>query len=244
MREFLADLHVHTNFSDGKLSIPQVIDFYGSRGFGCIAVTDHVCEDRTFLGVAASYLNLALTAETFPTYLESLREEAERAWRQYRMVVIPGFELSKNSWFNHRSAHILGLGVHEFVTADGSIRELIRAIRDQGALSIAAHPVSTGKFEPQTFHLWSRRDELAFEFDAWEVASGPRLFEEVLESGLPLVASSDFHHPGQINAWKTVFECERHPEAILEAVREQNLSFRFYSETQGQAFAPLRQTLP
>jgi len=235
--EFLADLHVHSNFSDGKLSIPEVVDFYGKRGFGCIAVTDHVCEDRTFLGVAASYLNLSLTSETFETYRALLEEEAERAWKLYRMVVLPGFELSKNSWFNHRSAHILGLGVHEFVSADGDITQLTRAIRSQGGLSIAAHPVSTGKFEPQTYHLWSRRDELAFEFDAWEVASGPKLFEEVLESGLPLVASSDFHHPAQIEAWKTVFDCERHPEAILDAIRQQELTFRFYNEK--PAFAPL-----
>jgi histidinol phosphatase-like PHP family hydrolase len=238
--EFLADLHVHSNFSDGKLSIPQLIDFYGQRGFGCIAVTDHICEDRTFLGVAASYLNLSLTPDTFDAYMALLQEEAERAWRLYRMVVIPGFELSKNSWFNHRSAHVLGLGVHEFVSADGDILSLLRAIRSQGALSIAAHPVSTGKFEPQTFHLWSRRDELALEFDAWEVASGPRLFEAVLESGLPLVASSDFHHPGHINAWKTVFDCERHPQAILDAIREQRLTFRFYNDVTQEAFAPLQ----
>ncbi|MEK7356179.1 MAG: PHP domain-containing protein [Bdellovibrionota bacterium] len=241
--EFLADLHVHSNFSDGKLSISELVDFYGSRGFGAIAVTDHVCEDRTFLGVAASYLNLSLTSSSFSKYLEILHVEGLRAWRKYRMVVIPGFELSKNSWFNHRSAHVLGLGVTSFVEADGDIPQLARAIRSQGAVSVAAHPVSTGKFEPQTFHLWSRRCELEREFDAWEVASGPRLFEEVLESGLPLLASSDFHHPGHIEAWKTVFDCERHQEAILDAIRDQNLTFRFYHEPR-TAFAPLPTLAP
>ncbi|NJM10303.1 MAG: PHP domain-containing protein, partial [Bdellovibrionaceae bacterium] len=38
---FLADLHVHSNFSDGHLSISELVDFYGQRGFGAIAVTDH-----------------------------------------------------------------------------------------------------------------------------------------------------------------------------------------------------------
>ncbi len=69
---FLADLHIHSTFSDGKMTIPQIVDFYGSRGFGCIAVTDHVCEDKTFLGKAASYLNLTLTPATFPLYMEIL----------------------------------------------------------------------------------------------------------------------------------------------------------------------------
>lgn len=224
----LADLHVHSSFSDGKMTIPELVDFYGSRGFGCIAITDHICEDRTFLGKAAVYLNCTLTAATFSEYLEILKAETERAWDQYRMVVIAGFELSKNSWSNHRSAHILGLGVESFVPADGDVLDLARAIRSQGGLAIAAHPVSTGRFEPQTYHLWSRRQELTGEFDAWEIASGPVLFDEVAKSDLPVIATSDLHHSKQINAWKTVFDCELHPEAIMDAIREQRLDIRYY----------------
>jgi predicted Zn-dependent protease len=97
---------------------------------------------------------------------------------------------------------------------------------------VAAHPVSTRRLEPQTYYLWSRRDELRAEIDAWEVASGAYLFEEVQKSGLPMVASSDFHRPRQINSFKTVFNCERNPEAILDAIRSQELSFQFYREAQ------------
>jgi hypothetical protein len=227
---FLADLHVHSTFSDGKMNIPELVDFYGTRGFGAIAITDHIVEHQAFLGRAAGYLNLALSPATFPIYKAIIQSEADRAWRKYRMVVIAGFELSKNSWFNHRSAHILGIGIKEFMTADGDIKDLARGIRAQGGLAIAAHPVSTGKFEPQTFHLWSRREELRHEFDAWEVASGVKYFSEVQESGLPLLATSDLHRPNQINSWKTVFTCERSQDAILESVRAQDLSFTFYQE--------------
>jgi len=66
-------------------------------------------------------------------------------------------------------------------------------IRGQGGIAVAAHPVSTRKLEFQTYHLWNRRDELAQEFDAWEVASGPHLFDEVKESRLPVLATSDLH---------------------------------------------------
>jgi hypothetical protein len=231
----LADLHVHSTFSDGQMTIPEIVDFYGRRRFGCIAITDHICEEKTFLGRAAEYLNRTLTAATFPLYQELLRSEAERAWDQYQMVLLPGVELSKNSWSNHRSAHILGIGITDFISADGDIVDLCRAIRSQGAIAVAAHPVSTRRFEPQTYHLWDRREELAIEFDAWEVASGPHLFEEVRASSLPQIASSDLHTPRQINSWKTVFECERHPEAVLDAVRKQNLSFRFYEEATSAA---------
>ncbi|MAE72566.1 MAG: hypothetical protein CL675_00625 [Bdellovibrionaceae bacterium] len=227
---FLADLHVHSTYSDGQMSLPEIIDFYGSREFGCIAVTDHICEANTLLGQAAKYLEKTLTAESWPFYVEELKEQADRAWKQYQMLVLTGFELSKNSIYNHRSAHILGLDVTNFVPADGDALDLARQIRAQNGLAIAAHPVSTRRFEPQTFHLWNRREELSLEIDAWEVASGPYIFDEVLKSGLPMVASSDLHVPEQISAWKTVFECEKHPEAIKNAIRTQDISFRFYRD--------------
>lgn len=235
---FLADLHVHSSFSDGQMSIPELVDFYGERGFGAIAITDHICEDRTFLGLAAGYLKLSLSESTFPLYIEILKSEAERAKRLYNMIVIPGFELSKNSWFNHRSAHILGLGITEFMTADGDIKDLARAIRAQGALAIAAHPVSTRKLEPQTYHLWNRREELKNEFDAWEVASGPHYFNEVQKSGLPLLATSDLHRKNQIESWKTQFTCERTQEAIFHAIRTQDLNFIFYRESMNDLVSP------
>lgn len=231
---WLADLHVHSTFSDGAMSIPELIDFYGRRKFGAIAVTDHICEEQSVFGLAAKYLNLTLTKNNFDQYLEIIEKEARRAWNQYSMVVIPGFEISKNSISNQRSAHLLGLGVKEFISADGDIADSARAIRAQDALVIAAHPVSTRKFEKQTFHLWSRRAELAPLIDAWEVASGPFLFDEVLKSGLPMIATSDLHRPAQIHAWKTVFSCERDSGAILSAIRTQDLQFEFFAETADQ----------
>ncbi len=196
----ICDFHVHSHFSDGKLSIPELIDFYGSRGFGAIAITDHICEEKSFFGFAAGYLEYTLTSLNFSKYMQTLEEQAERAWFQYRMIVIRGFELSKNSWSNHRSAHILALGVSEFISADGDILCLLSEIKAQGALSIAAHPVSTQKLEKQTYHLWSRREELSSLIDAWEVASGPHLFDEVLKSKLPKIANSDLHSPKQISS--------------------------------------------
>ena len=237
--QIMADLHVHSTFSDGKMTIPELVDFYGVRGFGCIAVTDHICEGETFLGIAANYLNLTLTPQTFPLYIEILRREAERAWKTYRMLVIPGIELSKNSWLNQRSAHILGLGIDQYVAADGDVVDLARKIRGQGGLAIAAHPVSTGQMERQTYHLWNRRAELSQEFDAWEVASGVKFSDEVAQSGLPLIASSDLHHQRQINSWKTIFHCELSREAIFTAIREQELSFHFYQDA-FPAFSALR----
>lgn len=104
---FLADFHIHSTFSDGKLAIPEIVDLYGSLGFGAIAITDHLCENATLIGKASAYLRCTLTEASFPLYRELLKTEAERAWDQYRMVVIPGVELTKNSVSNHRSVQIL-----------------------------------------------------------------------------------------------------------------------------------------
>ena len=235
---FLADFHIHSNFSDGKLTIPELVDLFGTRGFGAIAITDHLCEEKSFLGKAASYLGHTLLEENFEYYLHILAEEKLRAWREYKMLVIPGVELTKNSVSNHRSAHVLALGITKYLAADADVKDLARAIRAQGALAIAAHPVSTRKMEKQTFHLWDRREELKNEFDAWEVASGPHLFDEVLHSGLPLVASSDLHHPRQMHSWKTVLHCERTQEDIFAAIRKQEISFQFYQEHASHILSP------
>lgn len=225
---FLADFHMHSTFSDGRLTIPELVDLHGSLGFGAIGITDHLCESGSWIGKAANYIGHTLTPASFPLYLEILKSEAVRAWEQYGMVLIPGFELSKNTLSNHRSAHVIGLGITDYIYADHDALDLARAIRNQGALAIAAHPVSTRVIEKQTYHLWNRREELAQEFDAWEVASGPYLFDEVRSSGLPMIANSDLHVRKQIRSWKTVLHCERNPEAILDAIRKQRLSFRFF----------------
>ncbi len=227
---FLADFHVHTNRSDGKMALADVIDLYGSRGFGAIAITDHLCEQVSFLGKAARYLGCSLTEQNFQQHMDELQEEAERAWRQYRMRVLPGYEITKNSLSNHRSAHVLALGTAKYVNPNLPIKELCTAIREAGGLAIAAHPVSTRRWEKQTYHLWDQRFELAKEFDAWEVASGPHIFPEVLHSGLPMIANSDLHLPQHMTSWKTVLRCEREQEAILHSIRSQDLQFSFYHD--------------
>jgi len=225
---FIADLHMHSDFSDGKLSIAELVDLHGKRGFGAIAITDHLCEQTHWIGKLARYVGRTLTPRTLPQYLETIARESRRAWNRYRMVVIPGFEYTKNSLDDHRSSHVLGLGVTDWISPDLPPTELARAIRSRGGIAIAAHPVYTRKAEKQSYHLWDNREALRREFDAWEMASGPHLFDEVLRSGLPMIANSDMHRPEQIRSWKTIFKCERDSAAILEAIRKQELEFAFY----------------
>ena len=224
----LCDFHVHSRFSDGQMTVAELVDFYGKRGFGAIAITDHLCESESFLGRSARWLERSLTERSFPVYIETIKEQAERALRVYGMIVLPGFEVTKNSLLNHRSAHVLAIGTDRYVSADQDPLQVAREIRSNGGLAIAAHPVHTGVNEPQTYYLWNRRHEYADEFDAWEVASGPVLYNEVRDSGLKLIASSDLHCREQVSSWKTRVDCERNGEAILDGIREQRVEFVFY----------------
>lgn len=230
----LADMHIHSTYSDGKLTIPEIVDLFGSKGFRIIAITDHLCEENTFLGKASNFLKKTLTKETFPKYLDEIRVEGERAMKQYGMLVVPGIELTKNSVTFHKSAHILAIGITEYINADGAISDLIKRIKNQGALAVAAHPVSTRYFEHQTYQLWDNRLELAGMFDAWEVASGPFLFNEVMESGLPMIANSDFHHPKQMRSWKTLVRCELNFESFKTAIINQDIQFTFFEEAEAE----------
>lgn len=243
MRSVLTDLHLHSTFSDGKLAVREIVDLFGKRGFGAIAITDHLCESTTFLGRAAAYLGHTLTPESFPLYQETLRREAIRAEREYGMLLVPGFELTKNTIRNHRSAHVLALGTTEWIDAGQSIEAICDGIRAQGGLAVAAHPVSTRVLEKQTYALWNNRRALAPYFDAWEVASGKKIFEEVYASGLPMIANSDMHRPEQIESWKSVFrlgeEAAQRADGgglkityaeLAEGIRAQDLGFEYYTE--------------
>lgn len=223
----LSDFHIHSTFSDGKLTIPEIVDLYGKQNFGAIAITDHLCEEKTWLGKAAAYLGRTLTPASFHLYIKILQSEAERAWSQYRMVLLPGFEITKNTILNHRSAHILAIGVTDWISADLGIVETCRKIREKGGLSIAAHPLAPNHLSKHPYWLWDNREELAPEIDAWEITNNRVLLKDVLATRLPKIANSDFHRLEHFSSWKTLIHAEAKQEAILEAVRRQNIEFRY-----------------
>lgn len=226
----LADFHIHSNFSDGKHSIPEIVDFYGKRKFAAIAITDHLCETQSSLGKVALLMDRTLTNANFSLYQNMIASEAERALKKYNMVVIPGFEITKNSILNSRSGHVLALGLTEWIDVNRPLIDVVKDIKSKGGVTIAAHPVSTGRFEKQTLYLWDRRKEFAPYIDAWEVASGKTLFQEVLQSGLPMIANSDLHRFSQMNSWKTIVHAERNQKDILKAIVHQDLQFHYYQE--------------
>ena len=228
---FLCDFHIHSQYSDGFLTIPEIVDLFGREGFGAIAITDHICDDKSFLGKSAHFLNKSLHKTNFDYYIQEILYESQRALKEYNMLVIPGVEFTHNSFSHGDSAHIVALGIQNYIDPNLSVDEIIDQVHEQKGIAIAAHPVSTKKVEPQTFHLWHNRDRLSRKIDAWEVASGIHLFEEVHESGLPMVASSDMHKPQQLKSWKTMIDGRRSQKNVLESIIHQDLDFTFFQNT-------------
>jgi PHP domain len=225
-RKFLkSDLHIHTTYSDGVFSLPQVVDFYGQRGFDAIAITDHLCESKNVIGRFSHTFGMSLTAEIFPDYMVAIKKEAVRAIEQYGMLVLPGYEITKNSIDNHRSAHVLVLGTTEWIDPNQEINDILEQARNFNAFTIAAHPFHTGDFEFQSFYLWSRRAELSSLIDAWEINSRMKISPEVMKSGLRLIANSDFHVPKNYRAWKTKIFSEKNQNSLFQAIREQKVDF-------------------
>ena len=226
----LTDFHIHSTYSDGTLTIPQIVDLFGKSGFDVICITDHLCESSSWLGKAAKVLGRTLTPDTFPGYIKTIQNEACRAWDQYRMIVLPGYEITKNSLSNQRSAHLLAVGSTNWVSADQDIVEIAKELKSFGALVGAAHPVNTRVMEKQTYHLWDRREELCEIIDVWEGARLNKILEPVINERLRVFANSDLHNPRQMNAYRTLVDSERHPLAILEAVRKQKIQFFYYEQ--------------
>ena len=62
----LADLHIHTTWSDGKLPMTEVVDLFGRTGHDVIAITDHVVNTDNVVGKVTHRAGLTVTADNLP----------------------------------------------------------------------------------------------------------------------------------------------------------------------------------
>ena len=223
----LCDFHVHTRWSDGRLSLRDVVDLYGRTGrFDVIAITDHILMRRDLLARAARLMSLgrrefSVTEARFQAYLDDIATEAKRAKRLYDLLVIPGAEITQNHIRSKKNSHIVGLNLSEYISADQSAEDILRAIRSQGALSIACHPHhrTTRRVEIGTCFLWDHRKRLMRLVDVWEAANRDDLFSVTSLKHYPYVANSDFHKPKHLYSWKTLLRCEKNWDAIARTLR-------------------------
>jgi len=223
----LCDFHVHTQWSDGKLTVREVVDLYGQTGrFDVIAITDHILMKKDLLARAGRIATLGRRAfgvreQDFGDYLADIESEGARALKEYGMLVVPGAEVTQNRIRAKKNAHIIALGVKKYISADQSADAILREIRRQGALSIACHPhhTTTRRIEISTCYLWDHREELSDLVDVWEAANRDDLFSVTSLKHYPYVANSDFHKPKHLYSWKTLVRSDKTWPAVRQALR-------------------------
>ena len=228
----LCDLHTHTTWSDGKLSVPELVDFYGQRGFDCLAITDHLCDPERLLGRLVNLTGLVIPPDGVEAYFEEIEREKKRAWAKYDLLLMTGIEFNKDGYTPKTSTHLLGVDLKQPIDASLGIRELIAAIHAQDGLAVASHPHEVkSPWGRNTLYLWEHLDEYAPLIDAWEVANRDDIFNPVGLKKLPFIANSDFHKPKHIHSWKTVLHCEKEAEAIKQCIRvNRDVSLTLYRD--------------
>ncbi len=105
-----ADLHIHSNYSDGKSSVRDILNVAVRRGLNVISITDH---------------------DTLSGSLEAIDIVKEE---HIPIEILPGVEIST------RCGHLLAYGIEKDIDYDADVRDVIDAVHDLGGLISLAHP--------------------------------------------------------------------------------------------------------
>lgn len=198
----------------------RVVELYGQAGFDVIAITDHVVNGDSSIGMLANRFRFSVTENNFGEYMSELKSECERAWEKYEMLVLPGIEISKNYLSSDKSAHILVIDIKDFIPAGLSCEKIFLEAKKQDALTIACHPHHMSpRTDRDTLFLWNNRDKYAKYIDAWEIANRDDVFNVISLKRYPYIANSDFHRARHLYSWKTLLNCEKDAGSVKNCIR-------------------------
>jgi hypothetical protein len=214
MRPLLCELHAHTDWSDGELTLPQLVDTYGRAAFDVLCVTDHVHPPGD------PWSHLGVRPAAVPAYLAEIERESERARSCYGLLLLPGFELTDNQPKPDRAAHALTIGIRSSLPLTSGIAPAMAAARDSGAAVIAAHPSGPeGVDQRATRRFWRELRSFRDLIHRWELINRHTAYPWVAQARLPAIATGDFHRPEHLAGWKTLLPCEKDEDAIVAFLR-------------------------
>jgi hypothetical protein len=219
-RPLLCELHAHTSWSDGELSLGAVVDLYGTAGFDVLCVTDHV--PRSDDPWPLHHGRACLDATNVGAYLAEIERERARALSAYGLLLVPGLELTYNDPSPDRAGHAVAVGLRGLVAMDDGPAAAMETARAAGAAILVAHPHDFGPTPAvplPTCYFARRWRELRGLFDRVELFNGRQLFSWVAEVGLPAVACGDLHRAEHLPGWTTLVPCEQDEEALVDYLR-------------------------
>lgn len=215
----LCELHAHTTWSDGELSLGELVDLYGHAGFDVLCVTDHVVRSEEPWRDPRCKLT---DADVFDVYLAAIEREARRARVTYGLLVVPGLELTYDDRDPLLVAHAVAIGLRSFVGVDAGLEPALSAARSAGAALVAAHPYEPSSV-PASFRATARwaaeGHALAGLVDRYELVNRRDFFPWVARAALPGVAAGDFHRPEHLRTWKTLLPCAATETAVVDYLR-------------------------
>lgn len=224
----LCELHAHSTWSDGALTLRELTDLYGRRGFDVLAVTDHAPRDSRWVH-----------AGTHDAYLRAVRDEALRARELYDLLLIPGLELTYDDPDPCRAGHAVAVGLHSYVDVSAGLESALADARAAGAALVAAHPYSPDQVGIATrgTAAFGARPELAELVDRYELFNRHTLFSWVAAAGHPTVATGDFHRPEHLATWKTLLPCAKDEQSVVAYLRSPRAAYLVRLEDELRAAA-------
>jgi hypothetical protein len=208
----LCELHAHTTWSDGALTLTELVDLYGRHAFDVLCVTDHVAPGATG----------RLTAATHTRYVTAIEREARRAREQYGLLLIPGLELTFHDGVPRQSGHALALSLRSWIGLDRGLEHALHEARAAGAATVAAHPHGENDDpnpERTTRWFWHNRSRLRGLVDRCELINRHQTFGWIADQHLHGVASGDFHRVEHLETWKTQLPCAKSEAAVVAYLR-------------------------
>ncbi len=206
----LLDQHSHTDYSDGKLSVRQNIEWHIALGFTVVVITDH---------------NTLKNLEDVKQIAEEYKNE---------IIVIQGME-----WTTSR-IHLNFIGISEwnlsipYAPTDSEIQDAINEVHRQNGTVTVNHLPFTAKIAEEK--MPSREELLAWGVDFLEIVN--ELYFDVVSyqfylknnESIGVITGTDFHSPhaddgGRVHAWTTLNVENFSKEAVMNELRAHNTSY-------------------
>ncbi len=218
------DLHVHSQYSDGAMSIKEAIQIAQTKDVSYLAISDHYTTSWK-----QDVVN-TLSPNNFKSYCDEIKRE--RAQADFKCLI--GIEIDMDSsWDDVRKVpfewfEIIHFEYVESVDALQKIAGLIRTLKTKSIFSLAHNSYfKTANLEQ--FCTILLNNNICFELNSRYIA---QLDEKSIQrlkflrtKGIRFIIGSDAHEPSSIGKTREVLSILRRIEGFQNLINLQDLTF-------------------